>query len=89
MRPSRSDRLNFGPPSISRERIWCTRCREPTLRKWNACVHCGEISDLSSKKSLPTISKRFGHEQAQKRPHDPVTGQFVGKTIRRKVAETV
>lgn len=86
MRPSRTDRLISSVPSIGTERVYCSKCREPTLRKWMACVHCGEIPSLSSKKRVPRISKRFG--QSQTRPHDPVTGQFVGKAMKRKIVET-
>lgn len=83
MRPSRTDRLVCTVPSIGMERVYCSTCQEPTLRKWMACVHCGEKADLSRKRRLPRISREG--RQAQKRPHDPTTGQFRAKPMRRKV----
>ncbi len=83
MRPSRSDRLVFGLPSISNERIWCDHCQEPTLRKWMACVHCGEKLELTKPKRRPPITRASGQRR------DPVTGRISGQIRKRRAVETV
>lgn len=36
-----SDRMAFGPSSLSR--LECRECKETTLHKFNACIHCGTV----------------------------------------------
>jgi hypothetical protein len=83
MRPSRTDRLVSCVPSISPERIYCPTCREPTLRKWNACIHCGYTPELTKPKRRPPITRASGPRR------DPVTGRISGQVRKRKTVETV
>lgn len=56
------DRMAFGPTSLSR--LECAICRETTLHKFNACIHCGTVYTPPAATSVKPL---WNHSNPRKR----------------------